>query len=459
MFTPLWRKKLEVHLCRGLDGIFHQLEVSTFLTRRDLSLQSFNSIRQTQIVSHTLAYVRFRPPINRTERVPVLLVRLLHPGAAHVLRLAVKSQAIVFYHERGEGVGQNLAKLPFIEIRHSFSLPKLILTIQRAVPHPLPSQVEKILHLILRRLDVAHVQDPHLPNATSVGLCELLPHEQGRESAQPEVIVRASPIGHMIIQSITTLSQTLLFVGEMTNVAIIIVCPHQGDIVRHLQPCVINVEHFLVGNKDLWNLADIRIHVSGQQLPLVINHLLQIEEFLLSGLHTLHGTIVHPTHTYCIDHILPLHLLQPLCPKLLHLRAVGHIVVLPHSSHLPLRSWRCAHRLAMGTSHIDTILVRHFAIACYGEKRFAHLVHGRPVVVGSQPQHQLENPLVGFRTYHPSAPRQNAPVFIVNEDASISHSGMFCDSKPSRQLELLLWDRHTIGPPHPRRHPKQTRHL
>ena len=245
----------------------------------------------------------------------------------------------------------------------------------------------------------------------------------------------------------------------MANVAIIIIRPHQRHIVGYLQPCMIDVKHLLVGDKHLGNYPHIEINVAGQQLSLVVYHLLQIVQFLTWSLHSLHGAVVQTAHANGIDHVLPLHLVEPLCPELQHLLPVGHVVVVAFASHLPLGGRRCAHRFAVASAHVDAILVGHLTVTLDGEERLTHLVHGGPVVVGTEAQHELEDALVRRRADDSPTPRQDAPVLVVDEDASIGHGRTLLAHKAFLQHPLAFPLRHTVGPPLPRRHTQQPRHL
>ena len=189
--TPFGHEKLEVHLRRCLHRIFHQLEVGVVPMDWYLHLQCLHRIGQPLIVRHTPRHRLFRPVENGTEGVPIFLVRLLHPSATHVFGLAVEGQTVVVGEESGEGVGQCFAKLTLHEAMQFVLLVRPF--------HPFPCHVEKVLYQILRWLDVAHIQHPHLADAALVGFGELLPHQEGGKGAEPEVVVRSPPIGNMII--------------------------------------------------------------------------------------------------------------------------------------------------------------------------------------------------------------------------------------------------------------------
>ena len=94
--------------------------------------------------------------------------------------------------------------------------------------------------------------------------------------------------------------------------------------------------------------------------------------------------------------------------------------------------------------------MRHFSIAGDGEEWLANLMHSRPIVVGTQTQHQLEDSLVRFRANHSSAPWQDTPVLIIDENATISNRRTLFGGIASAQEHICFIGR-AVRPPFPRR--------
>ena len=135
-----------------------------------------------------------------------------------------------------------------------------------------PCHVHKEFCLILARLDVAHVQYPYLPDAAVVGRRHLLVEQGGRECAQPQVVVRTAPIAHVIVDAVAALAPPFGLGREVTDVAIVVVAPHQAHIFGHLQTGIIHIKHLFIGDEDLWDFRHISVHIPAQQLPLVGKH-------------------------------------------------------------------------------------------------------------------------------------------------------------------------------------------
>ena len=228
LFIRLFGKELEVHLCRSLHGILDKLEIGIATGGRHLVGQGLHNIGQIPVILNTLLYIIGRPALDGTEDVPVRPIRFLHPSASHVLRLAVESQLIMLNHHRCNRVCQFLPKLAFEESLQ-------LLAAIRPSTQSLPCHVQEILNQILRRLYVSHIKYPHLLDTALIGFCQLLSHQEGGESTQPKIIMGSSPIGHMVVKPITSSAHLLHRVREMTDIAIIIIRPHQGYIIRNLK--------------------------------------------------------------------------------------------------------------------------------------------------------------------------------------------------------------------------------
>ena len=80
--------------------------------------------------------------------------------------------------------------------------------------------------------------------------------------------MRTAPITHVIVDAVTTLAGTLSSCREVAHHAIIVVAPYEAYILRHLQACMIHIEHLLVRHEQLRYLRHILIHMLCQQLSL-----------------------------------------------------------------------------------------------------------------------------------------------------------------------------------------------
>ena len=74
----------------------------------------------------------------------------------------------------------------------------------------------------------------------------------------------------MIIDCIAARTGLLGRFGHLANVAVIVVHPHQCDVLGHLQTCIISVEHLLVGNEYLRDGSRVA-NAIGKELALIGN--------------------------------------------------------------------------------------------------------------------------------------------------------------------------------------------
>lgn len=93
-----------------------------------------------------------------------------------------------------------------------------------------PREVERQLGEILGGLDVADVEDPHAADAAGVGLAELLGKERGRGGRQPKVVVRGAPVREVIIEAVAAGAGALGLGGQVRQVTVVVVAPHQRDV-------------------------------------------------------------------------------------------------------------------------------------------------------------------------------------------------------------------------------------
>ena len=81
-------------------------------------------------------------------------------------------------------------------------------------------------------------------------------------------------------------------VAHALHIAIVIVGPYEGDILRHTQTSIIDVERFLVGYKDLLNHPSLPVLVFLKDVTLLGKDLLQRTGTVLGIGATLHRLVV-----------------------------------------------------------------------------------------------------------------------------------------------------------------------
>ena len=101
----------------------------------------------------------------------------------------------------------------------------------------------------------------------------------------------------MIVNSITSFTCPLNGSGEMADITIVIITPHQCHIFGHLQSRMINIEYLFIRNKDLWHLSNLFIYILFKQPALICRYTVQDRFLLFYRFGTLHLSIVHATHT------------------------------------------------------------------------------------------------------------------------------------------------------------------
>ena len=270
----------------------------------------------------------------------------------------------------------------------------------------------------------------------------------------------------MIINASPTLTLLLLFIGETGHVAVVVVTPHQRHIIGHLQAALQDLQHLFIRNKNLRYLLHLFIIILTNQFTLVVDHLLQALQFLLLGLHALHRTVVDATHADGKELLGALHLLEALYPVLLHLFAVGDVIVCTTRSVVPLGHVVAQQGFAVTGADEDAARVGHLLITWNGEETWCAGMHAWPDGVGPQAQHQLKNSLVGLGAHTTKdpivlkilpRPVAQAPVLIVDKDATIGHAGgmLVRECLWHTETRATLW--HHIAPPYPRRHASLSR--
>ena len=86
--------------------------------------------------------------------------------------------------------------------------------------------------------------------------------------------MRAPPITQVVVNSTTATALLLASIREAGHVAIVIVAPHKGYVIGHLQTLLIQLQHLFVRHKHLHLLLG-GTNVLAQKLLLVVYYLLQ----------------------------------------------------------------------------------------------------------------------------------------------------------------------------------------
>ena len=104
-----------------------------------------------------------------------------------------------------------------------------------------------------------------------------------------------SQVGGVVIDACPSLA--LLFLGraEPFHVAIIVVHPHERDIIGYPQPTLVDFHHFLVGHELLRDGVYGAVDVLGEDGSLVVEHFLYQADFLVLG-HAHQSRIVYASH-------------------------------------------------------------------------------------------------------------------------------------------------------------------
>ena len=311
-----------------------------------------------------------------------------------------------------------------------------------------------------------HIDNPQLTAVMVVGSTHLVIDESWLGGGEPNIVMRTSPVREVIIDASPTLAFLLFFIREACHIAVVVVTPHQRDIIRYLQTNLQNLEHLLIRNKDLGHLLHLFMIILANQFTLVVNDLLQAFQLFLLRFHALHRTVVDATHADSKKLLRAFHLLQALYPVLLHLLTVGDIVVRTTLSVIPLGYVVAQQGFAVRGTDDNTTRVGHLFVARNSEEPWRARMHSRPNSISTQTEHQLEDGLVGLRAHSTELtdglimfprPVAQAPVLIVDEDATIGHRrSMFNLYRLVKNKTHTLFRNH-IAPPHPRRDASHTR--
>jgi len=257
-------------------------------------------------------------------------------------------------------------------------------------------------------------------------------------------------------------------VGQARHVAVVVVAPHQRDVVGHLQPHVVDVEHLFVRNEHLRLFGRVA-EIFADELLLVVDDELQSVELLLHCLHALHRAVVDAAHAdgQQVAALRALHFFQPLYPVVLYRLSVGDVVKRAAFLLVPLSDVVAQQRLTVRRADGDAAAVGHGLGARRLEEAYGARVHGGPDSVGTEAEQQLEHLLVGVLADDAErgfvemavAPGTQRPVLVVEEDTTILHRRMLEGMVAGGQCQSALPLRVHVAPPCPWRHTGEAREL
>ena len=282
-----------------------------------------------------------------------------------------------------------------------------------------PRHIEEEFELVGGHLGVVDVGNPQSAAVVVVGGTHLGVDEAGLSGGEPEVVVRTAPIAEVVVDASPTLPLLLFGIGQTGEIAVVVVAPHERDVVGHAETALHNLEHLLIGDEDLGDALHILIIMLADELALVVDDLLQAVEFLLGRLHALHRTVVDAAHTEGEEHVAALHLLQAVGPVAAHFSTICDVVIRSPLFHIPLSDVVAKQWFTVAGADDDAEGVGHLLVALDGVEARRHIVHGGPEGVGTQTEHQLEQAAVGLRSHVVGRPATEAPVLVVDEDAAI----------------------------------------
>ena len=175
----------------------------------------------------------------------VHLLIQLHLCPPHEFGTADAAEAIELAHDGEQAAACLVAKLA--------AEPSLIVVAERLMGDAVdvPCHVEEQLQLVARHLGVVHVSYPQAARVVVVGLPHLAVDESRLGGGQPQIVVRPPPVGKVVIHTGAALPLLFAGVGEVGDVAIVVVAPHQRDIVGHPQSFLVELQHLLVGHEYL----------------------------------------------------------------------------------------------------------------------------------------------------------------------------------------------------------------
>ena len=246
----------------------------------------------------------------------------------------------------------------------------------------------------------------------------------------------------------------------MPDVAKVVIWPAEDDVLRKLQPLVIEIQHLGVGDQHLRYAGHISVCPFGKDAPLIRNDLFKERHG-----HLLARLIILATFTHGVDILIFPIGLHAVFPVFVDVLFIDRIVPrFPRIFAIPLRASDIVaqHRFDVRGAHDNGIVIRHnlvLLVTVEGDCTTIAIVHGWPEMVGSEAQQQFKNLGVCpgtesvslFRREILHRPGAESPHLIIDEDAAI-FDRRWSDAQPLRRnIKRLAMKGCHIRPPVPRR--------
>ena len=245
----------------------------------------------------------------------------------------------------------------------------------------------------------------------------------------------------------------------MADITIVIVTPHQSDILRHLQACVIYIQHLFIRDEHLGYFCDILTGVLCNHIPLSGQDICKHGLLLLRSVGTVHLSVVKAAHTEGIDYWLACRFLNSLFPEPAYFLTIADPIVLACCAARPFYRSTAQKRLTMGRAHINAVFFSNLTITGSHEERICNLMHCRPECIGTQPKQKFKNLLMSLRAYLTldsrrliilAAPWHHAPILVIDKYTTVLHTRALLSMETRREEKRIHPGRSDICPPFPR---------
>ena len=232
---------------RSLNRIFNGSEVSICQLRTYRHANDLYFLTELRETSKEILPL-FSCPSAVTHLRQTSIVELLvdlHLVKAQELRTAFATETEELMHHREELYAYLSTKLS--------AEPSLVVIIYGLSTHAVdvPGHIEKELQIVACHLRIMHIHNPEFTNIVVIGLAHLIVYKSGLCCCQPKIVVWTSPIGEVIIHAATAKSLLLFGIRQSCHIAVIIVTPHQSNIIGNLKSLLIELQHLFVRHKHL----------------------------------------------------------------------------------------------------------------------------------------------------------------------------------------------------------------
>ena len=190
----------------------------------------------------------------------------------------------------------------------------------------------------------------------------------------------------MVVDGIAARACLLVGGRQLAYVPMVVVHPHEGNVVGDLQPQVVYVQHLLVGDEHLRNPRWVAKRVR-YQLSLVFEHFRQSLLACGGSRVPVHSGVVQTPHAQGIYRILPPALSYAVCPVAFHHVAVGQPVPVFLSFPAILAPFVHVvpqHLLAVARPHVDVVFADERDVCLLEPECPGPGMHGRPQRVGPE---------------------------------------------------------------------------